>query len=186
MDDTLTVTKPLRAFLTEYHKNYVTERALVSQNQLLPRAGKRPEVMINKQFSRDVPNLLRINGHPCAGETPEDKIRFAYDNIVRAVDGNTEKAQRITLVANQNLGIFMYELLVKANSHRKDVVVMQVGEHHLDVRTMRRGIVIVFEALFRLQKNDSIELEGDVVKGFAKVDFVHKNVSFRFSKPKSS
>mmetsp|Transcript_10838 Transcript_10838/g.17021 ORF Transcript_10838/g.17021 Transcript_10838/m.17021 type:complete len:144 (-) Transcript_10838:101-532(-) len=142
--------------------------------------------MINKQFARDVPSLLQLNGVPCPGENDEDKIRFAYEAIVKAVDGNTEKAQRITLVANQNLGVHMYEQLVRAYANQPDLAVMQEGEHHLDIKTTRRGIIVVFDALFRLQPMDSTEMgKGDIVRGLSRVDFVKKAFSVSFTKPKS-
>ena len=137
-DETLSVTMQLRVFLSEYHTSYVTERSLVAQSQLLPRSGKRPEVMMNRQFVRDVPCLLRLNGAPPPGESPEDKVRYVYDAVVKAVEGNTEKAQRITIVCNQNLGVFLYEKLVVQYADQGSFLVMQTGEHALDLRTMRR------------------------------------------------
>jgi hypothetical protein len=183
-DESLSVSILLRAFLTEYHSSYVTERSLVAQSQLLPRSGKRPEVMMNRQFVRDVPSLLRLNGAPPPGESPEDKVRYVYDAIVKAVEGNTEKAQRVTIVCNQNLGVYLYEKLVQVYSDQTDFLVMQTGEHSLDLRTMRRGVVAVFESVFRLSPVESVtENEGSLLKAMVKVDFVHKNVSYKFSKP---
>ena len=183
-DESLSVSILLRAFLTEYHSSYVTERSLVAQSQLLPRSGKRPEVMMNRQFVRDVPSLLRLNGAPPPGESPEDKVRYVYDAIVKAVEGNTEKAQRVTIVCNQNLGVYLYEKLVQVYSDQTDFLVMQTGEHSLDLRTMRRGVVALFESVFRLSPVESVtENEGSLLKAMVKVDFVHKNVSYKFSKP---
>eukprot|EP00277_Geminigera_cryophila_P018740 CAMPEP_0179434028 /NCGR_PEP_ID=MMETSP0799-20121207/18344_1 /TAXON_ID=46947 /ORGANISM="Geminigera cryophila, Strain CCMP2564" /LENGTH=181 /DNA_ID=CAMNT_0021212401 /DNA_START=54 /DNA_END=599 /DNA_ORIENTATION=- len=174
----------LRVFLTEYHTSYVTERSLVAQSQLLPRSGKRPEVMMNRQFVRDVPTLLKLNGTPPPGESPEDKVRYVYDAIVGAVEGNTEKAQRITIVCNQNLGVFLYEKLVNVYANQTEFLVMQTGQHSLDLRTLRRGVVAVFESVFRLSPCESItENEGDLLKATVRVDFVHKSVSYRFTKP---
>jgi len=49
---------------------------------------------------------------------------------------------------------------------------------------MRRGVVAVFESVFRLCPAESVtENEGALLKAMVKVDFVHKNVSYRFSKP---
>ena len=46
------------------------------------------------------------------------------------------------------------------------------------------GVVAVFESIFRLCPSESItENEGDVLKAMVKVDFVHKTVSYKFSKP---
>eukprot|EP00802_Teleaulax_amphioxeia_P006774 Tamp_06779.p1 GENE.Tamp_06779~~Tamp_06779.p1 ORF type:complete len:463 (+),score=110.77 Tamp_06779:144-1391(+) len=183
-DEAQSVSLQLRAFLSEYHSSYVTERSLVAQSQLLPRSGKRPEVMMNRQFVRDVPSLLRLNGAPPPGESPEDKVRYVYDAIVKAVEGNTEKAQRVTIVCNQNLGVYLYEKLVHLYSDQTDFLVMQTGEHSLDLRTMRRGVVAVFESVFRLCPAESVtENEGALLKAMVKVDFVHKNVSYKFSKP---
>ena len=185
-DEARTVSMQLRIFLAEYHTSYVTERSLVAQSQLLPRSGKRPEVMMNRQFVRDVPSLLKLNGAPPPGESPEDQVRYVYDSIVKAVEGNTEKAQRITIVCNQNLGIFLYEKLVHVYADNSDVMVMQTGQHSLDLRTLRRGVVAVFESIFRLVPHDTVtENEGNLVKAIVKVDFVHKSVSYKFSKPRA-
>jgi hypothetical protein len=42
------------------------------------RSGKRPEVMMNRQFVRDVPSLLRLNGAPPPGDSPEDKVHIFF------------------------------------------------------------------------------------------------------------
>jgi hypothetical protein len=34
-------------------------------------------------------------------QTEEDKVRSAYTSLVQAVGGNSEKAQRVSLLANQ-------------------------------------------------------------------------------------
>jgi hypothetical protein len=54
-------------------------------------------------------------------------VRSAYHSLVQAVGGSTEKAQRVSVVANQNLGVYLYEKMCAKFSERKDVAVMQVG-----------------------------------------------------------
>jgi hypothetical protein len=45
-------------------------------------------------------------------------------------------------------------------------------------------VVAVFESVFRLCPSESItENEGRLVKAMVKVDFVHKNLTYKFSKP---
>uniref|UniRef100_A0A7S1HG52 Uncharacterized protein n=1 Tax=Hemiselmis andersenii TaxID=464988 RepID=A0A7S1HG52_HEMAN len=172
---------PLKDFLVKYHSEYVTDSSAASHTKYYPRNGKKPELIVNKQFARDAPSILRINGQEPAGEGEEEQVRAAYHALVQAVGGSTEKAQRVSVVANQNLGVCLFEHVVNKFADDSTVSVMQAGQHHVDIRTSRRGVVVVFVALFRLQPNDADEQRGDLVKGSVRVDYIKKQVSVQIS-----
>ena len=43
-------------------------RSAASHTKYYPRNGKKPELIVNKQFARDAPSILRINGQEPSGE----------------------------------------------------------------------------------------------------------------------
>ena len=92
-----------------------------------PAATTCPDSCYLLRFHRPIAPTARVCTAPC----------LTHEHI-QAVEGNTEKAQRVTIVCNQNLGVYLYEKLVHLYSDQTDFLVMQTGEHSLDLRTMRQ------------------------------------------------
>ena len=81
---------------------------------------------LSKQFLRDVPTMVRVNGAKVAGATPEEKAAAAYAAIQRAcaalekaavpegVEGGRKYCAPgdVMALSTQNLGIFLYEEIV--------------------------------------------------------------------------
>ena len=81
---------------------------------------------LSKQFLRDVPTMVRVNGAKVAGATPEEKAAAAYAAIQRAcaaldkapVPAGVKGGRKycapgdVMALATQNLGIFLYEEIV--------------------------------------------------------------------------
>ena len=64
----------------------------------------------------------------------------------------------------------------------------QAGQHYVDIRSGRRGAVVVFAALFRLADAatlGSAEDEGTYVRGSVRLDFATRVVTVSFSKPRA-
>ena len=53
----------------------------------------------------------------------------------------------------------------------------------MDVRTTRRGVIVVFVGLFRLQPMDADDQRGDLVRGSVRVDYIKKLVTVLTSNP---
>lgn len=62
---------------------------------------------------RDVPSMVRINGKMVNGRTENEKVLVAYRILHDGLAGNEKLVNLVMSLATQNLGIFMYEKLVK-------------------------------------------------------------------------
>eukprot|EP01087_Luapelamoeba_hula_P011988 TRINITY_DN3335_c0_g1_i1.p1 TRINITY_DN3335_c0_g1~~TRINITY_DN3335_c0_g1_i1.p1 ORF type:complete len:866 (-),score=135.46 TRINITY_DN3335_c0_g1_i1:127-2724(-) len=88
--------------------------------------------IINRQFARDVPSLIRINGKPPSGRTDNEKSVNAYSTLMKETKNDAKFVSLIMQLANQNLGIVVYEKLVK-HFWEMGLVVKQSWQHYLDI-----------------------------------------------------
>jgi hypothetical protein len=56
--------------------------------------------------------LIRINGKGVQGSSDNEKVVTAYNMLLEATNHNEMLTQKLMEVANQNLGILLYEDLV--------------------------------------------------------------------------
>jgi hypothetical protein len=61
--------------------------------------------------------MVRINGKIVNGRTDNEKVLIAYRILHDGLAGNEKLVNLVMSLANQNLGIFMYEKLVKYVHH---------------------------------------------------------------------
>jgi hypothetical protein len=85
------------------------------------------KVVVSKQFVRDLPTMVRINGRRPMGESNEDKAVRAYRQIESSCNrlrnkplpqgfkGPRKQASpaQVMAIATQNLGIYLYEEIVR-------------------------------------------------------------------------
>jgi len=57
--------------------------------------------------------MIRINGKMLSGRTENEKVMIAHRILYDGLDGNEKLINLVMSLANQNLGIFMYEKLVR-------------------------------------------------------------------------
>jgi len=128
--------------------------------------------------------LLRINGAALPskdkfeeaaarrGQTHSEEhlFRYAWMQISKIAQDDVALARRITAIANQNLGIHLYEHVcnVFQGGHESEEAVLQTGQHAVNVSSVRGGgvgeegagksvVEVKFEACFQLVPFDSID-----------------------------
>jgi hypothetical protein len=125
--------------LADFQEVFISEYQAGGNPREIPSSGSLPALSINKQFARDVPNMIKVNGETPVGDTEEAMIRSAWTQIMAACDENIARAKKITAVANQNLGNWCYARLRARYQGRENVHVLQAGQHFVDIRTSKRG-----------------------------------------------
>jgi hypothetical protein len=126
--------------LADFQEVFISEYQAGGNPREIPSNGSQPALSVNKQFARDVPNMIKINGESPSGNTEEDMIRLAWTHILAACDDNIARAKKITAVANQNLGNWCYSRLKARYQGRENLHVVQAGQHCVDIRTSKRGV----------------------------------------------
>ncbi|EKX53165.1 hypothetical protein GUITHDRAFT_100874 [Guillardia theta CCMP2712] len=167
----------LKEWLANFDKNFCVPGSLCATSMVLSAIRKKPELIMNKQFFRDVNgNLIRIEGKALPSlenfqraaaksgitnvDLREHRARLAYEQILQLSSGEEELASLISRIANQNLGIAVYERVIRhVESEENPVIVMQTeDQHYIDIRRNSRDLVVVhFEGIFRLLPADAIE-----------------------------
>jgi hypothetical protein len=204
-------TVPLKGWLSIFESHYAVPGSLTSSTVTLPRLSKsRPELHVNKQFCRDVAGgLLRINGSTLPSKakfeeaaarrgrehTEEHLYRYAtmlvskiaYKDAGPGEGGGGAFAALICKVANQNLGIHLYEHVCKVfREQGSEEAVLQTGHHACNVSSEQGGlekgetqpvVEITFEAVFQLVPFDFIDEP-------AKARMVFASVSVSLSRPR--
>lgn len=120
------------------------ESALISQEdgKFTQGEGQTPRhesfipTIVKRQFARDVPSMIRINGKIVNGRTDNEKVLIAYRILHDGLAGNDKLVNLVMSLANQNLGIFMYEKLVKHYT-QIGMIVKQSWHHYLDITLSR-------------------------------------------------
>jgi len=95
--------------------------------------------VVTRQFARDLPCLIRINGKESSGKTDGDKILHAYNKLLEAANGEKQFVELVMELANQNLGIFLYEKLVKTYTEM-GMIVKQSWQHYVDITFFKRRV----------------------------------------------
>ncbi|ELR23499.1 uncharacterized protein ACA1_071200 [Acanthamoeba castellanii str. Neff] len=119
---------------------------------------------VTKQFARDLPSLIRINGKGVQGSSDNEKVVTAYNMLLEATNHNEMLTQKLMEVANQNLGILLYEDLVNHYSE-SGFLVKQTWYHYLDItfplpskhklnQPSESEVMIYMLAIFELQSSD--------------------------------
>jgi hypothetical protein len=127
--------------LADFQEVFISEFQAGGNPREIPSSGGHPALSINKQFARDVPNMIKVNGETPPGSTDDEMIRSAWTQIMAACDENIARAKKITAVANQNLGNWCYARLKSRYESRANVHVLQAGQHFVDIRTSKRGVL---------------------------------------------
>ena len=125
--------------LADFQEVFISEFQAGGNPREIPSSGGHPALSINKQFARDVPNMIKVNGETPPGSTDDEMIRSAWTQIMAACEDNIARAKKITAVANQNLGNWCYARLKSRYESRANVHVLQAGQHFVDIRTSKRG-----------------------------------------------
>ncbi len=127
--------------LADFQEVFISEFQAGGNPREIASSGGHPALSINKQFARDVPNMIKVNGETPPGSTDDEMIRSAWTQIMAACDENIARAKKITAVANQNLGNWCYARLKSRYESRANVHVLQAGQHFVDIRTSKRGVL---------------------------------------------
>ena len=98
-------------------------------------------------------------------KTYEDTVLYSYawKRILNTAQKNTELAQFVTTLANQNLGINLYEHVCKAlcdADPAQSLAVLQTGQHSVNVSRLAHDneqVQVRFEAIFETRPIDFIE-----------------------------
>ena len=105
------------------------------------------------------------------GKVYEEEVLYAYawKKILKSAQGNVDMAQFVTSLANQNLGIHLYEHVCAAvcdTASDAPLAVLQTGRHSVNVSrfSLSTGPVrdteqmqVKFEAIFETRPIDSVE-----------------------------
>jgi len=126
--------------LADFQEVFISEYQAGGNPREIASSGSQPALSINKQFARDVPNMIKVNGETPSGDTEDEMIRSAWMHIMAACDENIARAKKITAVANQNLGNWCFARLRARYQGRDNVHVLQAGQHFVDIRTSKRGV----------------------------------------------
>jgi hypothetical protein len=109
--------------------------------------------VVKRQFARDIPSLVRINGCVIDGNTDSEKVIAAY-NLIRmsTVNRPPELRDLIPELANQNLGLVIYERVVsKYAAPEVGLLVKQTYHHYIDIGLTSQMCEIYMLAIFELQ-----------------------------------
>mmetsp|Transcript_5031 Transcript_5031/g.8094 ORF Transcript_5031/g.8094 Transcript_5031/m.8094 type:complete len:325 (-) Transcript_5031:49-1023(-) len=182
-------TEELEKFLTSYFEKYPRD-----SNTRTLKGVEGAEVTVSKQFRRDLPTMIRVNGKKADGEDDDSRTVFAYQVIKQAAEGLKPKkkgAKRspedIMGIANQNLGIYLYESIVKRYEvEDKSVSVMQAGHHYIDITTADNGLSVGLVAYFKLHNADNLEIQPWLIQSSILVDLREAKVKISYSKPVQS
>jgi hypothetical protein len=169
----------LAEWLPKFQAHYHVPGALVTTSLEIKRAcASRPPLLLNRQFCRDIAGgLLRVEGTSMPtkrkfleaasrrDKTYEETVLYSYawKRILNTAQKNTELAQFVTTLANQNLGINLYEHVCKAlcdADPAQSLAVLQTGQHSVNVSRREHDIEQVqvrFEAIFETRPIDFIE-----------------------------
>jgi hypothetical protein len=110
----------------------------------------RPALLTFCKFARDAPSLLLVEGagmedRPGCSETQWIEIVCQWVLLHAGVQADT-----VFDIANQNLGIFCYEHVVKAFGSRGGVIVKQAGDHAIALEADASSLAISFASSFLL------------------------------------
>jgi len=169
----------LAEWLPKFQAHYHVPGALVTTSLEIKRAhASRPPLLLNRQFCRDIAGgLLRVEGTSMPtkrkfleaasrrDKTYEDTVLYSYawKRILNTAQKNTELAQFVTTLANQNLGINLYEHVCKAlcdADPAQSLAVLQTGQHSVNVSRLAHDneqVQVRFEAIFETRPIDFIE-----------------------------
>ena len=138
-----------------------------------------PPLLLNRQFCRDLAGgLLRVEGTSMPtkrqfleaasrrNKTYDETVLYSYawKRILSTAQKNTELAQFVTTLANQNLGINLYEYVCEAlcdADPAQSLAVLQTGQHSVNVSRQperdKEQVQVRFEAIFETRPIDFIE-----------------------------
>jgi hypothetical protein len=154
---------------------------------------------IKKQFLRDVPTMVRINGRKARGDSAEAQTvsayaalesacaRVAQEALPKGHKGERKQAnvEQVMALANQNLGIYLYEEVVAMYAKEDPTVaVLQAGHHYIDIQAPEQGgLKVSLVAYFKLHKSDDLDAQPWLLQGTIVVDISKQTVNIEFSKP---
>ena len=138
-----------------------------------------------KQFAKDVPRMVRVDGRRPGGEgASADERVAAAARAVQEACGRLKGAEgkralgrnvgEVMALATQGLGIALYEATLERYK-RKDpsVAVMQAGHHYIDLETgagaggAGRGPAVTVVAYFKLHKADDLAVPPWLLQALA-------------------
>jgi hypothetical protein len=136
----------LQAFEKDFFAKYPPEKAA----QRVKSSDGKTERMVSKQFLEDVSTMVRLDGRKVQGKDDAEKALAAFAAIEKGV-GKGGDAASVMGMANQNLGTYLYQMLVERYAKEDaKIKVVQAGHHFIDVST-QGGLVVALSAYFRLR-----------------------------------
>lgn len=126
--------------------------------------------------------MVRINGRKAGGGLSNEAqtlsayaalesacARVAQEALPKGHKGERKQAtvEQVMALANQNLGIYLYEEVV-ARYAKEDptVAVMQAGHHYIDIQAPDQGgLQVSLVAYFKLHKSDDLEAQPWLLQG---------------------
>lgn len=143
--------------------------------------------------------MVRINGRKAPGDSAEAQTvsayaalesacaRVAQEALPKGHKGERKQAivEQVMALANQNLGIYLYEEVVAMYAKEDPTVaVMQAGHHYIDIQAPEQGgLQVSLVAYFKLHKSDDLDAQPWLLQGTIVVDISKQTVIIEFSKP---
>jgi len=188
-DKSRDVKEQLGSWVDDFFQKYPLDK----HEKTLEAAGGK-NVSVSKQFRRDVPTMVRVNGKQPPGDDDDQRTLRAFEAIAAACGKLSEgkkKPEKGTSVeevmgfANQNLGIYLYEAVVnRYQAEDSSVSVMQAGHHYIDIQASDAGgLVVTLVAYFKLHNADNLSITPWLIQACASVDVGKGHVVLEFSKP---
>jgi hypothetical protein len=142
LDAELSNSQPLDRFLPTFFQQHPEVKPSIELSE--------QKLTTRRQFARDVPSLVRINGCPLDGNSDHEKVANAVMLIKMASVGRPpEWRELIPELANQSLGLVLFEKIVGKYSE-VGLLVKQTWHHYCDVSLTRQEAQIYFFAIFQL------------------------------------
>ena len=102
------------------------------------------------QFARDAPSLLLVEGAGLEDRPGCSEMQWIETVCQWILLHAGTHADTVFDIANQNLGIFCYEQVVRTFRRAGDLVVKQAGDHAIALDSDASSVVISFASSFLL------------------------------------
>lgn len=141
-----------------------------------------------KQFAKDVPRMVRVDGRRPGGEgaSADERVAAAARAVqeacgrLKGAEGTRalgRNAGEVMALATQGLGIALYEATLERYKRQDpSVAVMQAGHHYIDLETgagaggAGRGPAVTVVAYFKLHKADDLAVPPWLLQASLRVD----------------
>ncbi len=110
----------------------------------------RHDILILFKFARDAPSLLLLEGEGMEDRPGCSEMQWIEHVCQWVLLHAGSNADTVFDIANQNVGIFCYEHVVKAFGNRGGVIVKQAGDHAIALEADASSVAISFASSFLL------------------------------------